>query len=155
MSFTVIETQEQFDEAIKERLAREKKKFAEQYADYDDMQKKLASYEKQTGELTTQIDTLAKEKAEHDQIVSELKTQVAGYETAALKSRVAHEVGLPYELAGRLSGDDEDAIRKDAEVMKGLIGSTQKVQPLGSTEEPVADDKTEGLKQMLSNMRGE
>ena len=37
MEFTPITTQEEFNEAIKDRLARERRVTAEKYADYDEL----------------------------------------------------------------------------------------------------------------------
>ena len=59
--FTVIETQEQFDAAIKDRLGREKAKFAEQLAGYDETKAKLSDAEKQIADLTEAL-TAANEK---------------------------------------------------------------------------------------------
>ena len=59
-----------------------------------------------------------------------------GCKSASVKTRIAHEFGIPYELASRLSGEDEDAIRKDAETLSQLIGQQvrHKAPPLRSTE---------------------
>ena len=70
--------------------------------------------------------------------------------------RIAHEVGIPYELAGRLTGENEEALRKDAEGLIKIMGSqTHKAPPLKNTEPPVADTKTAAFKSMLDNMKGE
>ena len=42
MEFTPITTQEEFNEAIKDRLARERRVTAEKYADYDEMKSRSA-----------------------------------------------------------------------------------------------------------------
>ena len=43
-------------------------------------------------------------------------------------------MGLPYQMASRLTGDDEKAIRADAEAMVKLIGNNRPAAPLGSSE---------------------
>ena len=45
--FTPIETQEQFDAAIKDRLGREKAKYSEQLAGFEETKTKLSEAEKQ------------------------------------------------------------------------------------------------------------
>lgn len=35
--------------------------------------------------------------------------------------RIAHENGIPFELADKLSGSDEEAIKKDAETMAKFL----------------------------------
>ena len=84
-AFEPITTQEAFEAAVADRLA--------PYADYND--------------LKAQNEALAGQ-------VAELNTRCQTYETDALKTRVAHEVGLPFDLAGRLTGSKEEDIRKDA-----------------------------------------
>ena len=71
-----------------------------------------------------------------------------------MKIRVAHEAGIPYELAGKLSGDDEDALRKDAETFKSFLGKP-KTPPLRDTEPSGGDMKKAALKSMLGNLRKE
>ena len=73
-AFEPITTQEAFEAAVADRLA--------PYADYND--------------LKAQNEALAGQ-------VAELNTRCQTYETDALKTRVAHEVGLPFDLAGRLT----------------------------------------------------
>jgi uncharacterized coiled-coil DUF342 family protein len=118
--FTVIETQEQLDKVIGERLKRAEKQAAEKYADYDDLKK-------QNAQLTEQVQ-------KHKATVDELNAKVHQYETASVKTKVALEMGLPYQMASRLTGDDEKAIRADAEAMVKLIGDNRPTAPLGSSE---------------------
>ena len=160
MAFTVIETQEAFDAAIAERLDRQKKsiekEMAEKYADYDKIKaanesyaKQIADQEKTIGELTESKDTIAKEKAD-------LESKLSANEKATTKIRIAHETGIPYELASRLSGDDEDSIRKDAESLKGLMGTQnqRKQQPKRDSEQNNEDDRDD-LRAVLHNLKGE
>lgn len=45
-------------------------------------------------------------------MMEEMQSRLKGYETSSLKMRVAHENGIPFELADKLSGSDEEAIKK-------------------------------------------
>ena len=124
--FKPIETQEAFDAAIKDRIERAKKSAADEAA------KKFEGW-------------ISPEDAQKsaDEIAG-LKTQVADLtakntaaELSALRTRIAHETGLPYELADRLRGDDEKAIRADAEAFSKLTAPKPSPSPSYSPETPV------------------
>lgn len=131
MAFTVIETQEQLEKVIGERIRqiaeREERKAAEKYADYDSLKAQVAALTDQTAKQT---ETLNSNKA----TIEELTAKVHTYETASVKTAVALEMGLPYQMASRLTGDTEDAIRADAQSMLELIGTRKPSAPLGSPE---------------------
>lgn len=128
--FKKIETQEELDEIIKARVAREREK----YSDYEQLKKRVKELEEENGSLHTTIDDQTKSSDSINAQVEELKKQVADYERSALKQRVALKTGLPYELASRLVGEDEEAITKDAQSMVELMKPTQQVPPLKSIE---------------------
>lgn len=89
----------------------------------------LKAYREKNGDpvaLAKQLDTLTRDKGKQDKELESLRTEVAGYKTAALKSKVAREAGLPYELASRLDGDDEAALKKDAESLAKLLAPSGK-----------------------------
>lgn len=132
--FTPIETQEQLDKVIGERVKRAERQAAEKYADYDDLKK-------QNAQLTAQIQKQAEAISTHEATVADLNTKLHTYETDSVKTRVALEMGLPYQMASRLTGDDEKAIRADAESMVKLIGNTQPKAPLGSSEPNVKNSE--------------
>ncbi len=136
--FKAITTQEEFDAAIGERIKRERETLAKKYEGYISPEK-LAEKEKESAasmeELTKKLEKLTKDAATHEKTVNELNAKIKGYESDSVKTRIAHEVGLPYELASRLSGDDEDAIRKDAEGLSKLMGSGRhEAPPLASRD---------------------
>lgn len=132
--FQIIETQEQLDKVIGERIKRAEQKAAEKYADYEDLKTQNASYVAQIAQLQTQLQTQGDTIKAHEASVADLTSKVQQYETASVKTKVALEMGLPYQMASRLAGDDEKAIRADAEVMKTLIGQQASVAPLGDPE---------------------
>lgn len=153
--FVPITTQEQFDAAIGERLKRERETTARRYGDYDELKGRVAEYEKQIGELTRGAEEAAKKYAGYDKTVADLQAKVKGYETASVKTRIAHETGLPYELAARLSGETEDEIRTDAAALSELLGRSRGPAPLRSTEPADLDPKKAALTQMLHKLKGE
>lgn len=115
MSFNPINTQEEFDQAIQQRIERERKTIMAQYADYDALKTQVTELtQKLKDEQTRHSDTVK-------QIV-DLQDKVKGYELEALKTNIANETGIPFALRGRLQGSTEEEIRKDAETLAGLIG---------------------------------
>ena len=110
--FKVINNQEEFDAAIKDRLERERQKAIAPFADYEQIKNDLATLRKQSGEKDTTIAQLQKD-------LQSAKTDLA-------KTRIALEKGLPQELASRLTGETEDDLRKDADTLAQLFGSQQK-----------------------------
>ena len=144
--FTAITTQEQFDAAIGERIKRERETISKKYGDYEDLKTKISDYEKQIGDLSKTIEDSGRKYAGYDKTLAELTAKVKGYETSSVKMRIAHDVGIPYELSGRLSGETEDDIRKDAESLAKLIASNRPGVPLRTTEPAGADNKTAALR---------
>lgn len=135
--FKVIETQEQFDAAISERINREKATLAKKYEGYispDDMNAKLTESQTKIDDLTGQL-TAANEKiTNHTTEIAERDAKIKQYEAAQTKAKIAHEAGLSYEAIDFLKGENEEEIKKSAETLKGLIG-TKKVPPLANTED--------------------
>lgn len=54
-------------------------------------------------------------------MVERLQADLAARDAALLRQRIASEAGLPAALAVRLQGDDEAALKADAEALKALI----------------------------------
>ena len=92
-------------------------------------------------------------RAELDAQITELQGQVSNYETASLRTRIALQNGLPYDLADRLQGADEEALRADAERLAGFMRPATPQAPLRDTEPPIGDDKTMQMKQMLRDLQ--
>lgn len=153
--FVPITTQAEFDAAIGERLKRERESLAKKYSDYDGLKAKVESYEQQIGRMTQAADEAAQKYAGFDRQMADMQAKIKGYETASVKTRIAHEIGLPYELAGRLSGDDEDAIRKDAEALSKLVGERRppRTPPLRDSEPPEKDGKKAAMRALLEKIK--
>lgn len=155
--FTTIETQEQLDEVIKDRLARSEKKWQEKYAGYlspDEVKAKTEDLQKQIDELGNSLNSANKKAKADAEAIASLEAKTKSYETASVKSRIAHEVGIPFELANKLSGETEDDIRKDAEALKPFV--TQKhVAPLRNPEaSDIKDDPIhDSLKKLSDSLR--
>ena len=147
--FKPIETQEELDNIIKERLKRERESTQKKFDGWispEDHQKALDDANKA-------FDDFKKAHEGDEQTIADLTAKNKAYETASLKSRIAHEVGLSYEWIGRISGDDEASIRSDAESLKKLVGSGSAPLPTKSTETAVPDASTTALKSVLNGIK--
>lgn len=145
--FKPIETQEAFDTAIKARLDRNTESVKKQFEGFispDDFKTK-------TADLNSKITDLTGKLAEKDTTIAGLTAKNKAYETSSVKMRIAHESGIPYELAGKLSGETEEDIKKDAETLAKFIGKKQPA-PLGSTEHDHADSKNAAYKSLLAGL---
>lgn len=153
--FKVIETQEDFDSAIKSRLERERNKFMEQLNGFDETKNQLEAANKQIAELNTALNEANEKISAFDTKIAEKDSQIKAYETASAKTKIANEMGLPYSAVNYLQGEDEETIRKSAEGLKGMIKVPE--APLASSEAAVPQSKEAkieaGLKSMLHNMK--
>lgn len=123
--FKTIETQEELDAIIKDRVARAQKSAEEKYKDYDDLKNKLTDYE-------TQINTFKSEKSAWEKEKEGLQKDVDTANIGALKMRVAVAEGIPLNLADRLQGTTEEEIKTDAK----NFGKFRHEAPLGGSGEP-------------------
>lgn len=123
--FKPIETQEDFDNMVKDRIARAQKSVEEKYKDYESLKQKTTDYEKQLADFKAEKSTLEKEKAT-------LQGDVDKANLTNLKYRVAIAEGIPISLADRLQGETEEEIKKDAK----NFGTYKHEAPLGGSGEP-------------------
>lgn len=151
--FKTIETQEELDQVLAGRLARQKETFEKEHADYTELKARNAELEKENGALQGTINDSKTKYEGFDQTMNDLNAKVAGYETAALKTQIALKNGIPYDLASRLVGDDEASLLADAERLAGFVGKKEPVlQPLKGTEPKDAASKDGAYKNLISNM---
>lgn len=125
--FKVIETQEAFDEAIKSRLERNTKTVTESVAKKYEGYISPDDFTAKTADLTGEIEKLKAQLTEKDTSIADLTAKTAAFETAALKSKIAREYGIPDELASRISGTNEEEYKADAEALAKFVkrGGTQ------------------------------
>lgn len=130
MAFEPIMTQEALDAIISDRLKREREKTAEKYADYDAVKAKAADYEKQLNGMNKQLETLGEKEKE----IESLKAANQKYETDSVKTRLAHEAGLPYGSTKYISGTTEEEIKASIADFQTFTKSFAPVAPLASSE---------------------
>lgn len=130
MEFTPINTQEEFESRVREV--------------YGDV-----------GNLQQQLKTVTGERDTHANTIADLQKQVKGFETAALRQRIAREKGIPPEMADRLSGETEKDIRADADVVAGIFKSAKGPAPLFNPEPKDPNASDANITSMLHELRGE
>lgn len=140
--FTPIETQEAFDAAIKDRLARQEAKIRGEYADYTDLKKQSEAWaaEKQAYEKTITDNKTSFEDL--NQKYTEATGKIAQYETETMKMKIGIETGIPSGLFSYLKGSTEEEIRKSAEELGKFAKSGQR-QPLADPEGEPPKNTTE------------
>lgn len=147
--FKPIETQEELDGIIKERLKRERETTQKRFEGWVSPE----DHQKAIDEANKAFDDFKKAHEGDEQTIADLTAKNKAYETASLKSRIAHEVGLSYEWISRIGGDDEASIRSDAESLKKLVGNGSTPIPTKSTETATPDGKTNALRSVLNGIK--
>ena len=152
---TPITTQEQFDEAIKARLAKQSKKF-EGYTSPDDLAGIKADYDKRINELERTLKETSEKLGGFDKEIADRDAKIKSYETEILKQKIARENGLPYKLYNRLTGETEEELTKDAKALAEIFKASSTPVPLANPEAPIStDNKDASYKQMLKQLKGE
>ena len=105
----------------------------------DELAKQKDELSKQVEGLNEQIKTLTDEQTSLKTQLTEKDGTIAKYEIDSVKTRIAREYGLSYDAIGFLQGEDETAIKKSAESLKNLVGTT-KTPPQFNAEMPPAED---------------
>lgn len=114
--FKVIETQEEFDAMIKSRLDRAESKVRAEFADYETIKSNLSALQAEKESLAEQVSTL-------NGTISDLNAKLSAAEADSVKTRIALEKGLPYEMRNRLNGTNEEEILADAEALVALFNN--------------------------------
>lgn len=165
MAFTPINTQEEFDAALKDRLSRQEQKiraeYAEQegkireeYSDYEDLKKRSATWDAEKETLEKSIADSKKDYEDLNAKYTQATGRVAELETDALKVEVTIEKRLPVELKEYLKGTTKEEIEKSAERLAKFARGGQ-TPPLADPEgDPPKDRKKAAIRQMLKEMNG-
>lgn len=139
--FTPINTQDEFNARITERLNREKAKFErelEKFADYDELKQKAESTD-------AAVEAARTEEAAKFADYEDLKQKVTSFEQeqalSTLKADVSKATGVPVEA---LVGSSKEELEAHAAVLKPLINAGPVVPNPGKTpgEHQPADEVT-------------
>lgn len=151
MEFVAIETQEQFDAMVKDRVERAKKsaakEFETQLKDLEQLKESVTAKETEIGTLKAKITDLEAEKKTNGESYQSMQKELSQVKLSALKQRIAIDAGIPLEMADRLNGEDEESIKEDAEKVKGFWGAKH-VAPSFKTEEVPTDPTEAGFREM-------
>lgn len=154
MSFKAIETQEEFDRIITDRLSRQKEGFDKQLGEFDQLKTAKADLESQVGTLQSTIEQSKAGQEDYTKQISDLTSKVAGYETANLRTRIALQNGLPYDLADRLVGEDEESIKADAERLSSFVAKPHSA-PLKNVEPNIQKDENSAYRKLVDGLKTE
>ena len=147
--FRVIESQEELDSIVKDRLDRAKAKSDEAEGK---LKEKITKLEGELEASVSKANALSEKLQGHESEVAALNAKIASYELQGLKHQIAHDNGLPYELAGRLKGETEEEIKADAESLKQFVGQQSKAAaPPLATAEIAPGDETKAQYKKLAN----
>lgn len=142
--FKIIETQEQLDSIIADRLARGRESVRKEYEGFispEDFEEKTKELTQQIetanatiGELTEKNNSLTGDIESLNKDIADRDSKISKYEADSVKNRIANEYGIPFEFADRLAGSTPEEIKADAEKMasyfaKGAPISTPKAAP--------------------------
>lgn len=153
--FKPIESQEQFDAMIKGRLEQAERSFIEKYGNSEELKEQLGEKDGKIAELAKQLEEATKKMEGHKAEVDGLNAKVLKYETDSVKTRIAHEEGVPYEMALRLAGDNEEAIRADAKAIANMLKKASPAQPSFNPEPAPKDAKTAAWAELSNSLRKE
>lgn len=119
--FTPINTQEEFDQRIQDRLARERATIEKKYENFDQIKKERDTF-------SSQIAGYQKTAKENADKVTDLETQLAAatqkaaeLELESLRTQVAIDKGLPMQFRSRLNGTTKEELEADADSLKGIF----------------------------------
>lgn len=127
MAFKVIETQEELDAIIRERLERAEKKY-EGFMSAEDVQKMKDTYEASVKADNEKYSALEKEK-------EDLMAKVKGYEVGTLKTKVALANNLPIGATDYLKGETEEELTESAKALSSMF------TPKGAEPKPKEEGK--------------
>lgn len=145
--FVAIETQEDFNEAIKKRLDQKEREVTARYEGWispDDVAKLKGEFEKSLQESAQKL-------ADSDKTLADLNARASKAEHALLRQQVAASKGIPINLADRLVGETKETLEKDAENFAAYL-TPKTAPPMRSTEPQTVDPKVSAWNQMLSGL---
>lgn len=125
MPFKAINTQEEFDQAIQDRLARENKKYegwtspedvAQIKADYEDKLKNQPDYTGYTS--PTDLQTL---KDNYETQITTLTNERNALQLGNTRRVIAGKYGIPESFASRLKGTTKEDIENDAKSLADVF----------------------------------
>lgn len=151
-NFKPIETQEELNNLIASRLERAKesvkREYEEKYKDYDAYKSQIEALNNDKTTLENQLNELNGKLSTFDALDAKTKK----LEAENLKIKIALSEGIPFEMAGRLAGETEEEIKRDAKAMANFI-SVSKPMPTKSTEQKQREVGEEAYRKLAEGLR--
>lgn len=159
MAFEPINTQEEFDTAIRARLERERSTVSKQF------EEKIAGLNSSIETLTNERAAFEKSATENAEKITSLTSQleeankkVSAYELDSIRTQVAIEKGLPMEIRDRLNGKTKEEIEKDADGLSAFFKKKNNqglpgFEPGEGTPESEESRRRAEFKKMIKEMR--
>ena len=151
MSENTTFTQEDLNKIVSERVKRAQAKTEE-------LEKRVKELEEERAGLLSTIEANNQLLIEKDGLISAKEAEFAElqkvsdeYKASQLKTQIAVRNGLPYDLAERLQGSDEESLQADAERLSAFVKQKQVVAPMKSNE-PEVDSRTAAVRQVLRQL---
>lgn len=151
MSENTTFTQEELNKIVSERIKRAQAKTEE-------LENRVKELEEERAGLLSTIEANNQLLIEKNGLISakesefaELKKVSDEYKASQLKTQIAVRNGLPYDLAERLQGSDEESLQADAERLSAFVKQKQVIAPMKSNE-PEVDSRTAAVRQVLRQL---
>lgn len=151
MSENTTFTQEELNKIVSERIKRAQAKTEE-------LENRVKELEEERAGLLSTIEANNHLLIEKDGLISAKEAEFAElqkvsdeYKASQLKAQIAVRNGLPYDLAERLQGSDEESLQADAERLSAFVKQKQVVAPMKSNE-PEVDSSTASMRQVLQQL---
>lgn len=151
MSENTTFTQEELNKIVSERIKRAQAKTEElenRVKELEEERAGLLSTIKANNQLLIEKDGLISAKEAE---FAELQKVSDEYKASQLKAQIAVRNGLPYDLAKRLQGSDEESLQADAERLSAFVKQKQVIAPMKSNE-PEVDSRTASMRQVLQQL---
>ena len=155
--FKIIETQEEFDARISERLKRAAETAAKKYEGWtspEDLETVKSDYESKIKTLEDSVASAEQKLKDKDIEIAES----AKYRTDLEKTRIALAAGLKPEYADRLRGETADDWKADAEILAKDFKAAHVVAPQGNPDPIVpgsSDNLASAYQTLLETLKGE
>ena len=151
MSENTTFTQEELNKIVSERVKRAQAK-------NEELENRVKELEEERAGLLSTIEANNQLLIEKDDLISAKESEFAElqkvsneYKAAQLKAQIAVRNGLPYDLAERLQGSDEESLQADAERLSAFVKPKQVIAPMKSNE-PEVDSRTAAVQQVLRQL---
>ena len=148
-TFTPIETQEDFDKAISKRLERERNTVRKEFEGFlspEDVQIQYKDYLSPEQVQEKYKDYLSPEE------IAKKDAEINGYKLKSKRIEVALSEGIPYELAGKISGETDEDMKKDAQLLAGFLKKGNPYLAYNPEPDGGGDSKNAAMKKMLNDL---